>query len=259
MRDVARFFDELARWTQEHDQGFEDRSYGGHEDQFVRFRSPEGGAPRGVAVLLHGGFWRPAFTLRNTDALAIALAADRWATCNVEYRRNGTGGGWAETGEDVAAACRLLDAVGPPFTGGVRVAFGHSAGGQLALWSAAEGLVDGVVSLAGVTDLARAEKDGLGEDAVRELLAGTPASVPAAYAAADPSARLPLGRPTLLVHGQDDDRVPVSYSRVFEQAARAGGDDCRLLELRGVDHFDVIDPRCHAWPAIAATAATLVS
>jgi len=36
------------------------------------------------------------------------------------------------------------------------------------------------------------------------------------------------------------------------------GDDCRLLELPGVDHFEVIDPRHDAWPAILDAVSSLV-
>ena len=45
--------------------------------------------------------------------------------------------------------------------------------------------------------------------------------------------------------------MPIELSRAYAKRARAAGDDCRLLELDGADHFDVIDPRSAAWPAIS--------
>ena len=58
---------------------------------------------------------------------------------------------------------------------------------------------------------------------------------------------LPLAVPALLVHGSEDDRVPVDYSRAF---AAASGTE--LLELPGVGHFDVIDPRGRPWADVLA-------
>ena len=132
--------------------------------------------------------------------------------------------------------------------GAPAVATGHSAGGHLALWLAAERLVAGAVPIGGVCDLAAAARAGLGSNAVQELLGGEPAGD------ADPAARLPLGAPQLLVHGTDDDRVPLAHARAYAERARAAGDDCRLLELDGADHFDPIDPRT---PHVAAVLGAL--
>jgi acetyl esterase/lipase len=50
----------------------------------------------------------------------------------------------------------------------------------------------------------------------------------------------------------------VQQSRRYAQAAAAAGvEDCELLELPGVDHFAVIDPRSPAWAVIAARLETL--
>ena len=51
---------------------------------------------------------------------------------------------------------------------------GHSAGGQLALCVAAMESVAAVVSLAGVCDLRSAADERIGQDAVREFMAGGP-------------------------------------------------------------------------------------
>ncbi|HEV7639416.1 MAG TPA: prolyl oligopeptidase family serine peptidase, partial [Gaiellaceae bacterium] len=212
-------------------------------------RLPAGAGPHPVALVLHGGFWRAPFTRRNTSAVSAALTRAGWASANVEYRRLGPGG-YAATLADVAAARTHLDTLDASLDLRRTMAIGHSAGGHLALWLAATGRVSSVVALAGVCDLEDAARAGLGQHAVQEFLGGEPSEAPKAYAAADPARRLPLGVPQLLVHGTADDRVPFAHAERYAERARAAGDDCSLLALDGVDHFDVIDPRTEAWRAI---------
>ena len=62
----------------------------------------------------------------------------------------------------------------------------------------------------------------------------------------------------LLVHGDADQRVPADQSRRYAQAAAAAGDDrCELIELGGVEHFALIDPRTEAWAMTAAHLETM--
>jgi fermentation-respiration switch protein FrsA (DUF1100 family) len=56
--------------------------------------------------------------------------------------------------------------------------------------------------------------------------------------------------PVLLVHGDADDRVPISQSRDYLAAARTAGDECGLSELLGGDHFELVDPGGRAWPIV---------
>lgn len=131
------------------------------------------------------------------------------------------------------------------------VTIGHSAGGHLALWAAtASGAVTGVVSLAGVTDLEQAHRLGLSSDATGSFLGGSPAEAPERYATASPMARLPLGAPMLLVHGDRDENVPVELSISFADAARAAGDEIDLVVRPGIDHFEVIDPEGESWKIV---------
>ena len=99
------------------------------------------------------------------------------------------------------------------------------------------------VAQAGVCDLDRARRDDLGGGAVEGLL-GPP--LPARDAAASPAALAPLGVPQLLVHGDADDVVPVSQSRDHASL----DPDAELVELAGVDHFEVIEPASTAWVAV---------
>lgn len=258
-RDLDEFLRGLRQWVESADGACSRHAYGPHPDQHADLRVPQGDGPHPVALVLHGGFWRAAFTSANTAALACALTHAGWATWNVEYRRLGSGGGYPTTLEDVTAACTALRGVEAPLALAACISIGHSAGGQLALWLAGEQLVAGAVALAGVCDLEAAAVAGLGRGAVVEFLGALPERAPSAYARADPTPRLPIGRRQLLVHGDRDDRVPLEQSIGYCAAARAAGDDCSLLVLEGADHFDVIDPRTAWWPRIVAALSQLLN
>ena len=240
--ELPAFFDELDRWACERDGSAETLAYGEHADQVIELRRPSTRGPHPLALVLHGGFWRAGFTRRNTTALSVALAQAGWASANVEYRRLGPGA-YRPMLDDVAAARSRLDGFDPV------VAVGHSAGGHLALWLGAEGMVDACVVLGGVCDLARAADAGLGSGAVPELLGGFPDEAPDAYLAADPAARLPFGVPQVLVHGGEDDRVPLVQALAYAARAREAGDDCRVVEV-DAGHFEPIDPRSRVWPDV---------
>lgn len=213
-------------------------------------------APLLVATI-HGGFWRSRVDAASIAPLAEALAGDGHRVWNLEYPRVGeAGGGWPGTAEAVATALDALveEAAGRPI--GV---LGHSAGGHLALWASRGRPVAGVLALSAVSDLPAAHREGLGEGAVEEFLGASPAAAPEAYVEASPGARLPLGIPALLVHGDADPRVPIAQSRNYAEAARAAGDEVELVELPGVDHMEVIEPAGPARPAIDAYLAQIRS
>jgi pimeloyl-ACP methyl ester carboxylesterase len=52
--------------------------------------------------------------------------------------------------------------------------------------------------------------------------------------------------------------VPIEMSRRFLGAAAAAGDDARMIELPDAGHFDLIDPRTHAWAAVEAAVLDLL-
>jgi len=236
--------------------------YGAAPDQEGELWLPSGNGPHPVAVLIHGGFWRARHRLDLMDALAADLQARGLAAWNLEYRRIGAGGGWPATFVDVAAGVDALTVIADAHHLDVTrmVVAGHSAGGHLALWTAARATLPHdapgasprlrprlAIALAGVCDLVAAAERRLGDRAAIELMGASPEAAPDAYALASPAARLPLGVPQLLVHGTADDSVPVDVSERYQAAATAAGDRCRLLRLPGVDHFALIDPGSDAW------------
>jgi acetyl esterase/lipase len=219
--------------------------YGPHPSQLAELFEPAGDL-RGTAVLVHGGFWRAAYDRHLMDGVCRDLAARGWAAWNLEYRRLGDGGGWPATFEDVEAGIRAIrarNAVLPAREAPV-VAIGHSAGGHLALWAAARGLLTHAVSQAGVTDLAEAARLRLSGGVVDKLVP------PPLYPLASPAAMVPLGVPQLLVHGLDDETVPVGLSRAYHAASAAAGDPVDLVTLPGVGHYEHLDPSSAAWRAV---------
>jgi len=219
--------------------------YGPHRDQNAELFLPAGGGSFPLIVALHGGWWQARRTRSKLymRPLALALVDQGFALLNAEYRRVGGGGGWPATFDDARAVVALARDV-PEAT---RVALlGHSAGGHLALYAAAEAGLDAVVGLAAPSDL----ETRPGPE-VHALMGGAPDAVPDHYAAGSPIRRLPLGAPTLLVHGTRDDVVPPRRSRDFATAARAAGDDVTRVEP-DADHRQVVDPRHPAFAPIPA-------
>lgn len=232
-------------------------SYGEHPDQVANLHLPalEGG-PWPCVVLVHGGFWRSGWDRTLMTPLANDLARRGIAAWNIEYRRVGQeGGGWPGTFSDVASAVDHLAEVEQVDVSRVATC-GHSAGGHLSLWLAGRHrLTTGVgaeprvrplaaVSQGGVCDLERAWRDDLGDGAVEGLL-GPLAEGSERLAAASPADLAPLGVAQLLVHGAEDDVVPVSQSRDY--GARESS--AELVVLEGADHFDVVDLDHPAWAA----------
>jgi acetyl esterase/lipase len=225
--------------------------YGDHPSQVGELLLPAGPGPHPVCVLVHGGCWRARYDRHLMDGLAADLASRDWAAWNIEYRRVGfrAGGGWPETGEDVAAAIDHLADLDAPLDLARVAGVGHSAGGHLVLWAAgrqtARVPLTAVVGQAAVSDLEWAAAQGVCGGMVERLLGGRPGRVPGAYRAASPTARLPLRVPTLLVHGDRDDTVPVDMSREF--AAASG---CELAELAGDGHYEHIETGTRAWATV---------
>ena len=237
-------------------------AYGGDENQFVDLRLPKGTGPHALAIVIHGGYWRAKYDLGYMGHLCAGLTARGVATANLEYRRVGNaGGGWPGTFADVRAGYQFLmqNSRKYEFDAQRVAAMGHSAGGQLALCLAArEAGVKAVWSLAGVVNLQRAYELHLSNDAVVEFLGGTPAEVGDHYREADPM-KLAIGARQWLVHGAEDDVVPVAFSQNYVQAKVKTKEDARLVEIAGAGHFEVVDPRAEAGKEVERIIVDLMS
>jgi acetyl esterase/lipase len=207
-------------------------------------------------VLVHGGFWRPAYDRTHLRPMAVALAERGCPVINVEYRRSGSNG-WPAMRDDMLALAEWVGeslpgvAVGaggdgplPPAGARPRrvVLAGHSAGGQLVLWLAARPEatgVDAVVALAPVADLGAAAACGVGDGAVERTFAR-------ARDDADPMTSAPPRVPVTVVHGSLDDVVPASFSKAYARTFAAA-----LVEPVA-DHFALVDPASGHFAPVAA-------
>ena len=224
-------------------------AYGPEPLQFADWRVPDGnGNDAPVVILLHGGAWKSTFNLIHLGHMAIALTAEGYRTCNVEFRRVGDpGGGWRGTFDDVLAAVDYVLARADVDREQVVLA-GHSAGGHLALLAASErGLP--VIAMAAGSDL-----EAWQSEAARVFL-GDPRFAPEA----SPRKRIPLGVRQIFIHGSEDDQVPVWLSSAFVEAAKAAGDDAEFVRLEGAGHFDMVDPQSKHWPRLVSSVASILS
>lgn len=222
--------------------------YGKQPAQFGDLWLPAGAGPHPTVLFIHGGFWSNAYNLEYAGHLCAALAKAGAASWNIEYRRVGdSGGGWPGTMDDVLHAGEFLMQLAPNYNLDLRrtVGAGHSAGGQLVLWLAAQRAVElrGVVPLAAVSDLRRAYALQLGGNAVGKFLGGSPDSLPQRYAASSPMQLLPISVPQRVMHGTADNLVPFEMSERFSKASH----NAKLIPLAGAGHFELVDPRSREW------------
>ncbi len=228
--------------------------YGSDSNQIADLRRPTGKGPHPVVLFVHGGFWRARYDLTHAGHVCAALTAKGVATWNLEYRRVGnTGGCWPGTFEDINNAFRFVSQMAKRYELDLRrlVVMGHSAGGQLALALAAhQPSLRRAVSLGGVLDLHRTWELHLSHDAVAEFLGGSPQQVPEHYHEASPIDIDMKNVTQLIVHGIEDDVVPVSLSRAYCEAKKKRGENVDLLEFSQAGHFELIDPRSAIWPTL---------
>jgi acetyl esterase/lipase len=217
--------------------------YGPNSDQSIEVRDGHDGAHRPLVIIIHGGFWRPDIDRVHARPMADAVAAAGWTVALPEYSRV------LQNPEPTLADLRslLTQAVTRIAAhNGQVVLVGHSAGGHLALWAGAARLCPtliGTVALAPVADLVLAHRLGLGNGAVLRFLGVDPGT----RADLDPT-RMPASPGvTTLVHGVDDDTVPLVISESYASAHPA-----QLVAVAGAGHYEVIDPHAAAWSSVMA-------
>lgn len=194
----------------------------------------------GTAILLHGGFWKTHVDRQHASHMAHALALDGWKVISVEYPR--TPGQPDQTHDAVKHA--LNELVNHHIVDAPAVLVGHSAGGQLALCATSldEFGLTAQVALAPVTSLRRAEELSLGEGAVQSFLGAPAWSRPDL----DPAQCEPPRVPTAIIHGDQDQRVPVSMSEQYCQ--RRG--EIALMKIPMAGHLDLVDPQSTHWSVV---------
>ena len=254
-------------------------AYGEDSSNYGELRLPAGSGPHPVVVLIHGGCFKAAYaTTRDLAPMGDALKDAGIATWNVEYRRVGQpGGGWPGTYLDVGRAVDHLRSLAREYPLDLSrvVILGHSAGGHLAMWSAARSRVPassplhvenplavrGVIDLAGPLDLTAniPGYEALCRDSViTSLMGGSPASVGERYSQASPIKLLPLGVPQVLIWGTQEDFVPRPFVDSYVEQATRAGDRVRLIVIPGAGHFETANPRASTWPRVEGAIRSLL-
>jgi pimeloyl-ACP methyl ester carboxylesterase len=189
-------------------------------------------------------------------ALSEGLSGLGWPCLRISFSGNGGSQGRFED-SNITKQIGDLNAVLDTVPDYVRIAYaGHSMGSATGVLAAAEDLrIQSLISLAGMThvaEFAQREFAGLvpGKDCIWE-----DAAFPLSAALVDDMTSIgsvlpaveKLVQPWLLIHGLDDDVVPVTDSR---DARAADNSRCELLEIPGAGHVFGED----SYPAIIAAA-----
>lgn len=244
--------------------------YGSDPLQFVDLWLPRGKAPHPVVLMVHGGCWQTDIADASImNYIADDLRTRGIAVWNVEYRgvdRNG--GGYPGTFLDVAAAADALGKEGPRYhldTGRV-VAFGHSAGGHLALWLAARDRIPktsllfnakplaiaSAISIGGLPDLEAAQSppgDTCDAEPVRKLVGTATGDRPDVYGDTSPAAMFPFATPQILVNATRDRIAPPSFAEAYADKAEMHGIDVRRITVPDEGHVELIAPGTASWTA----------
>ena len=234
---------------------------------------PEGAGPFPVVLMVHGGCWQKSFADHTImDWAAAALRADGIAVWNIEYRGvDEAGGGYPGTFLDAARAADALRDNGAQYhlkTDRV-VAFGHSAGGHLALWLAARPRlpassplaaanplrITAVVNSGGLADLKASapvtEPECLAS--IMDQLTGQPdRRRPDVFADTSPAELLPLGVHQVSVNGDLDRIAPPVLGQGYTRRAAAAGDAAEAVIVAHTGHVELISPGTAAFAVAIA-------
>ena len=220
-----------------------------------------------LVVLIHGGGWQSKLGADVFVALSRRLAERGLAVYNLEYRRVGSGGGWPTTFKDVAAAVDFVpnvQAAEPEISMDNAVVAGHSAGGQLAMWSGTRHNLEPteigakptfrptyVISMAGTLDMRQAVLEG--NPRARRAMGGLPSEVPDHYKSVSPIENIDPDIPVIAMTGTADKVVAPSMSKKYVKAVKKAGGRASLVEFPGVDHTRIVASDSETFPQIIET------
>jgi dipeptidyl aminopeptidase/acylaminoacyl peptidase len=204
---------------------------------------------RGLVLSFYGGsnaFWSDAEMICEAG-YAVLSPAPRGTTDFGRAFYDLAAGDWggAETLDGFAAGKYLSKRLGIPAS---RIGiFGHSRGGYDALRALTfPGQVNGVkesfrfgfgIAESGVSDIVRAAKGGNISQWFEMLTGGDPSRNAAKWTDRSPETHADLlSGPVLLVHGSNDQRIPVTESRSMYQKLKSLGKPASFTELAGQGH-----------------------
>ncbi|MDE2403231.1 MAG: alpha/beta hydrolase [Sphingomonadales bacterium] len=235
----------------------------GYRPQVVDiYMPPSGKGPRPLVLYVHGGGWVAGHT-RHSGAMAdfpaalAELASEGFVVASLEYRLADEARFPAQV-QDARAALRFLRANAARYgIDASRAAiWGGSAGGHLSALTAlscgeasleAKGVsapagsecVQAAAIWYGVFDFAAlaASRPGGSDAAAARLLGCNGPCTAADYAPASPVTYIDAKDPPfLLIHGEEDQTVPVAQSHLVEARLRAAGVPVTAIYIPGVDH-----------------------
>ena len=240
--------------------------YGPAPEQVADLWLPVGKGPFPVVLMVHGGCWlSDVAKLTIMNYAAEDLRQRGYAVWNIEYRGvDRPGGGYPGTFEDVAAGADALAKIAAErrLDLGRLVAFGHSAGGHLALWLAARAAIPPssplyraaplkvarVVSTGGLPDLEEDHRQGICGATTVEKLTGAPSPArPNIYADTSPAVLGAHPDEAVLINGAQDGLAPPTLGAEYLAKMQAKGAHVRQVVDPDAGHVELIAPGTAVW------------
>lgn len=229
---------------------------------------PEGAGPRPVVLMVHGGCWQKSIADRTLmNYAAEELRTNGLAVWNIEYRGvDEDGGGYPGTFLDVARAADALRDQAATYnlkTDRI-VAFGHSAGGHLALWLAGRHnlpassplrmnnplKITGVVNSGGLADL-KASAPVTQPECLSRIMGKLTGEVSSTrsnvFSDTSPVELLPLGARQVSVNGHRDLIAPQVLGEGYTRKAKAAGDNAEVIVVLNTGHVELVAPGTEAF------------
>ena len=217
---------------------------GGVEGWLTMPHPSDGDAP--LVVQIHGGPHYPVGFRFSFDAQRLAGSGIAVLRLNPRGSQGygsdhaiGILADWG--GADYADLTSLVDAaVSSPGVDGARLAvIGESYGGYLALWSATRSDRFGaVVAENAVADLTAIGRGPNGASFWHPEMGGSPDEIPALYQERSPITHVDdITAPVLLIHGEDDDTVPIGQSHELRRRLEGLGKEVTFHLVPHEGHF----------------------
>ena len=196
-----------------------------------------------AVIMIHGGLGGSREFTRGLMEWSIAerLMAKGYALLSTDYRLDFQG----QDVDDVVAVFNYLR--GLPFVDGDRVVyFGDSHGSHLALMAATRTRPAAVIHCWGVANLAKWYRHIENSPipiyreiarGIREGLGGTPDQLPEFYRRVSAVSHVHrVMCPVLIIHGEEDEEVPVEHAYELAQALKAAQREYELKIVKGAGH-----------------------
>jgi acetyl esterase/lipase len=229
---------------------------------------PDGAGPHPVVLMVHGGCWQKSIADRTLmDWAAEDLRTQGMAVWNIEYRGvDEAGGGYPGTFLDVAHAADAMrtHAVGFNLDLMKVAAFGHSAGGHLAMWLAARPKLPrnspmwtedplklvGVVNSGGLADL-KASAPVTQRECLASIMDQLTGDISAQRADVlsdtSPVSMFPLRVRQVSMNGEEDGIAPAMLGEDITRKAKAAGDRAEVVVVPATGHVELVAPGTDAF------------